>query len=123
MTTASQKPVQFGIRLPVAGPLASPEAITRVAREAETLGYDVVWVNDFIAWTTYQNTTHVSSGSMEAVENAGPDAEPTYFESLTTLSYVAGVTDKVQLGIAVLCLPFRNPIIAAKQVATLDALS
>lgn len=123
MTTASQKPVQFGIRLPVAGPLASPEAITRVAREAETLGYDVVWVNDFIAWTTYQNSTHVSSGSMEAVEQAGPDAEPTYFESLTTLSYVAGVTDKVQLGIAVLCLPFRNPIIAAKQVANIDVLS
>ncbi len=115
--------MQFGIRLPVAGPLASPQAITRVAREAERLGYDVVWVNDFIAWTTYQNSTHVSSGSLEAVEKAGPDAEPTYFESLTTLSYVAGVTETIKLGIAVLCLPFRNPIIAAKQVANVDVLS
>jgi alkanesulfonate monooxygenase SsuD/methylene tetrahydromethanopterin reductase-like flavin-dependent oxidoreductase (luciferase family) len=123
MSTGTQKPVQFGIRLPVAGPLASPQAITRVAREAERLGYDVVWVNDFIAWTTYQNSTHVSSGSLEAVERAGPDAEPTYFESLTTLSFVAGVTESVKLGIAVLCLPFRNPIIAAKQVANIDVLS
>lgn len=123
MTETGKPPVQFGIRLPVVGPLASPDAITRVAREAERLGYDVVWVNDFIAWTTYQNSTHVSSGSLEAVENAGPDAEPTYFESLTTLSYVAGVTDAIKLGIAVLCLPFRNPIIAAKQVANVDVLS
>ena len=115
--------MQFGIRLPVSGPLATPDAITRVAVEAERLGYDVVWVNDFIAWTTYQNSTHVSSGSLEAVENAGPDAEPTYFESLTTLSYVAGVTHAIKLGIAVLCLPFRNPIIAAKQVANVDVLS
>jgi alkanesulfonate monooxygenase SsuD/methylene tetrahydromethanopterin reductase-like flavin-dependent oxidoreductase (luciferase family) len=123
MSTGTQKPVQFGVRLPVVGPLASPKAIARVAREAEQLGYDVVWVNDFIAWTTYQNSTHVSSGSVEAVERAGPDAEPTYFESLTTLSFVAGVTDNVKLGIAVLCLPFRNPIIAAKQVANIDVLS
>lgn len=123
MNTGTQKPVQFGIRLPVVGPLASPGAITRVAREAEQLGYDVVWVNDFISWTTYQNSTHVSSGSVESVERAGPNAEPTYFESLTTLSFVAGITENVKLGIAVLCLPFRNPIIAAKQVANMDVLS
>jgi alkanesulfonate monooxygenase SsuD/methylene tetrahydromethanopterin reductase-like flavin-dependent oxidoreductase (luciferase family) len=49
MSIGTHKPVQFGIRLPVAGLLASPKAIARVAREAEKLGYDVVWVNDFIA--------------------------------------------------------------------------
>jgi len=74
MSTGTLKPVQFGIRLPVVGLLASPKAIARVAREAEKLGYDVVWVNDFIAWPTYQYSTPVSSGS---VERAGPEAEVT----------------------------------------------
>ena len=36
---------------------------------------------------------------------------------------MAGVTERIKLGIAVLCLPFRNPIIAAKQVANIDVLS
>lgn len=117
------RPIQFGIRLPMAGPLASPEAIRRVAQEAELLGYDVVWVHDFIAWTSYQNRTHVSCGSVEAVEAAGGGAAPTFFESLTGLSYVAALTSTIRLGIAVLCLPFRNPVIAAKQVANIDVLS
>ena len=74
MSIGTQKPVQFGIRLPVAWPLATPKAIARVAREAEKLGYDVVWVNDFIVWTTYQYSTLVSSVS---VERAGPGVELT----------------------------------------------
>lgn len=73
MSIGPQRPVQFEIRLPVAGLLASPKAIVRVARGAEKLGYDVVLVNDFIAWTTYQYSTHVSSGS---VERAGQRPSP-----------------------------------------------
>lgn len=121
---STQKPVQFGIRLPVAGPLASPEAIKRIAQHAEALGFDVVWVHDFLAWTNYQNSTHVSCASVEAVEAAGgPDAPPNFYESLTSLAFCAGITSQAKLGIAVLCLPFRNPIIAAKQVACIDSLS
>jgi probable F420-dependent oxidoreductase len=114
---------EFGVRLPVAGPLASRDAIVRAAREAERLGYDAVWVHDFIGWTRFQDRHHVSCGSVEAVEAAGEDAEPLFFESLTNLAFLAGVTDRVRLGIAVLCLPYRNPIVAAKQVANIDVLS
>lgn len=123
ISSTQQKPVQFGIRLPVAGPLATPEAIKRIAQRAEALGFDVIWVHDFIAWTSYQNATHVSCGSVEAVDAAGPHARPTFYESLTSLAFCSGITQKVKLGIAVLCLPFRNPIIAAKQVACVDSLS
>jgi hypothetical protein len=94
MSRGTQKPVQFGIRLPVAGLLASPKAIARVAREPEKLGCDVVWVNDFIAWTTYQYSTHVSSGS---VEGAGPGGRAHVFRPLTTLGSVAGVTENARL--------------------------
>jgi len=114
---------EFGIRLPVAGPLANVDSIRTVARAGEGLGYDTLWVHDFIAWTKYQDRTHVSCGSLDAVEAAGEDYPPVFFESLTNLAYLAGITTTVRLGVAVLCLPFRNPIITAKQVACIDVLS
>ena len=114
---------EFGVRLPVAGPLASPTAIRRVARRAEELGFDALWVHDFIAWTSYQDRTHVSCGSLEAVEAAGPDQPPIFFESMTNLAYLAAATERIRLGVAVLCLPYRNPVIAAKQAACVDVLS
>jgi len=40
--------VTFGIRVPNSGPLASPESILEVAREAEALGYDSIWVHDHL---------------------------------------------------------------------------
>lgn len=112
---------EFGVRLPVAGPLASPEAARRIAVLGEDLHFDTLWVHDFIAWTTYQNEHHVSCGSVEALERS--DAPPLFMESLTNLAYLAGVTDRIGLGVAVLCLPYRSPIIAAKQVANIDFLS
>lgn len=115
------KRTEFGVRLPVAGPLASPSAARDTAVLSESLGYDAVWVHDFIAWTTYQNDHHVSCGSVEALELS--DAPPLFMESLTNLAYLAGVTSTIRLGVAVLCLPYRNPIVAAKQVANIDFLS
>lgn len=114
---------EFGVRLPVAGPLASREAIVSSAQRAEALGYDAVWVHDFIAWTRYQDQHHVSCGSVEAVEAAGEDAPPLFFESVTNLAFLAGLTSRIRLGVAVLCLPYRNPILAAKQIANIDQLS
>ena len=40
--------VTFGIRVPNSGPLASPQSILEVAREAEALGYDSIWVHDHL---------------------------------------------------------------------------
>lgn len=114
---------EFGVRLPVAGPLANPEAIRTSAQRAEALGFDTLWVHDFIAWTKYQDRTHVSCGSLETVEAAGEDAPPVIFESLTNLAFLAGITSTIRLGVAVLCLPFRNPVVTAKQVACIDVLS
>lgn len=51
-----------------------------------------------------------------------PFDEPT-LESLTSLAFVAGGTTRLQLGVGVLVLPYRNPLIMAKVLATLDILS
>ena len=112
--------VGFGVRLPVAGPLASPSAISETARRAEDLDYDALWVHDYIVWTKELDRTHVSCGAAELIRE---DQEPLFFESLTTLAFVAGVTRRIRLGTAILCVPYRNPIVTAKQLANLDVLS
>jgi probable F420-dependent oxidoreductase len=97
--------VQFGIALPQYGP-AGPEALTAAARQAEELGFADVWVADHIA-----------------VPEGVPYPPSFLLESVATLSFVAAVTSRVGLGTSVLVLPLRRPVVAAKQLATLDFLS
>lgn len=113
----------FGVRLPCAGVLASPAAMLRVAREAEDLGYDSLWVHDYIIWTKTLDRVHLSCGSREAVDAAGDDYPPMFFESLTNLAFLAAATSRIRLGTAILVLPYRNAIVTAKQLACIDVLS
>jgi len=115
---AAAKPkVTFGIRVPNSGPLASPESIVKVAREAESLGYDSIWVHDHLTWTEEIHRTHISSGSDDS--HRGNDS-PDFYEAMTTLAYVAALVRRVRLGIACLVVPCRNPLLAAKQISSLD---
>ncbi|HKM51103.1 MAG TPA: LLM class flavin-dependent oxidoreductase [Candidatus Bathyarchaeia archaeon] len=112
--------MKFGIRLPNSGPFSNPSNLVRIAVRAEELGYDSVWVHDHIVWSTELHRGHVSAGSASAIRL---EQEPNFYESLMTLAYVASITKRVQLGIAVLVLPLRNPLVVAKQTSTLDVLS
>jgi probable F420-dependent oxidoreductase len=118
--SSSKHKINFGVRIPVSGPFASVENIKKVSKEAESLGFDTLWVHDLLIWNSEQSAHHVSSGSVEAVV---PGSDPNFFESITTLSYLAAITSKVKLGVAVVVLPLRNPIVLAKQVMNLDAFS
>jgi probable F420-dependent oxidoreductase len=112
--------VSFGVRVPNSGPLASVENIVRAATEAETLGFDSVFVHDHVVWSSAMHRHHISSGAHEALLD---DQTADFYESLTTMGYLAAVTQRVQIGVACLVMPNRNPIYAAKQLATLDHLS
>jgi probable F420-dependent oxidoreductase len=112
--------MEFGVRLPNSGPFANRSNIVEVARAAEALGFHSIWVHDHILWGSEQHRTHLSAGSAEALNQA---QRPNFFESITTLSYLAGMTERVKLGIAVLVLPLRNPLVVAKELANLDVLS
>jgi alkanesulfonate monooxygenase SsuD/methylene tetrahydromethanopterin reductase-like flavin-dependent oxidoreductase (luciferase family) len=112
--------VEFGVRVPAGGPLSSPKNMEQAARAAEELGFDAVWVHDFIVWTKLQDKTHVSCGAAELVTDEAP---PLFYESLTNLAWLAGITKRVKLGVAVLCIPYREPVLMAKQTANIDQLS
>jgi len=99
--------MQFGLSLPHFWQVASPEAIRRVAQQAEHLGYDGIWVSDHIVIPD------------SAVDRFGS----VFYEPLTVLAFAAACTSTIRLGTTVLIVPYRNPVVTAKVLSTLDVLS
>lgn len=110
--------MKFGINLPHSGPLASVGAIRDIALEAEALGYETLWAHDHISYDS-DWYLHRSSGLVEQAESS----EPNFYESLLTLTYVAGFTKTIKLGTAILVLPLRDPRVLARQAMTIQAMS
>ena len=99
--------MEFGVQLPHFGPLVSGRGTLELAQRAEALGYDAVWVSDHIV---YPATFAERFGTA-------------VYEAVTTLTWVGAITQRIRLGTAVLIAPYRNPLLLAKQLATLDDLS
>ncbi len=100
----------FGVRLLNFGRYASKQAILEEAKLAENEGYYSVWVAERLVVPFPPN----QPWSRES---------PVSYEVMTLLSYLAAVTERVKLGTLVLIAPFRNPVVLARQVTTLDVLS
>jgi len=97
-----------GLRHPP--PFAGPKEIAHSVQLAERLGYWAVWGSDFINPTP----------SMRIPADPHP---PNWYEVLISLTYVAAFTERIMLGAGVIVLPYRDVIILAKQVATIDQFS
>ena len=111
--------MQFGCTLPNRGDLTSAENLKVMAQTAEKNGFDSVWVSDHIVIPTDIAPLYPYSDSGELPF----DPDSPYCEPLTTLAFLSGVTSSVRLGTHVLVLPYRNPVLAAKMISTLDFLS
>ena len=109
----------FGCVFPNRGPMATPANLARFAEKAEALGYDTVWFSDHIVIPTEVKSFYPYHPSGQMPFNP---SEP-YWEPLTVMGYVAGRTARIRLGTSVLILPYRNPVVTAKMLATLDVLS
>jgi probable F420-dependent oxidoreductase len=98
--------VHFGVILPNYGGGSSPDGIRRFAAAAEELGFDSVWT-----------TEHIVVGP------EGVDPYGRVYDSLVTLGWIAGWTERIGLGTSIVILPLHNPFHLAKQAATLQELS
>jgi F420-dependent oxidoreductase-like protein len=85
-------------------PLDAWRRTTEVARQAERLGFESIWAFDHFH-TVPRPTDEIT------------------FESFTTLSALAALTERVRLGHIVICTAFRNPALTAKMISTLDTVS
>lgn len=111
--------MQYGAILPNVGPMARIDVLTRIAREVETLGYRGIFLSDHVALPVELQSAYPyrSDGRFPL------RADDLILEPITTLSYLAAVTESVHLGFSVLVLPYRHPVLNAKMLATLDVVS
>ncbi len=111
--------VRFGFSLQGRGRLADRDAITTLARRADRLGFDSIWVTDRLLIPTTDTRAYPYSAT--GAFPLGPD-EP-WLEALTAVTYLTAVTERIHVGTSVLVIPYRNPVHAAKALATADYLS
>ena len=111
--------MKIGVHVVNARPWATAESIVSLGTRAEALGFDSLWVSDQVVIPSELR----SSFSYGATGQYDIEANQNFFEALSVLTYLAGRTSRVHLGTSVLVLPYRQPLVVAKQLATLDALS
>ena len=97
--------MKMGVSLSNYGMLPSRSFLKDAALEIEQLELDSIWVSD-----------HVIVPKNDTPWNR-------VFESITTLGFLSSITESAQLGSSVLLVPLREPLVLAKQIATLDSLS
>ncbi len=110
--------IRIGVNLPSHGPdaiMPAPEA----ARLAEKLGFDSVWMSDHVVMVESSTSPY----PFDADGKIRWDLRHPMSDALITLTAAGAVTTRVGLGTCVLIAPMRNPIVLAKQLATLDVLT
>jgi probable F420-dependent oxidoreductase len=108
--------VKFDVSIPnaregMSAPVGSLriDDVGRAAKVAEELGFHGVWATDFITPTPCYKI---------------PEQDrPVWLEPIVSLAYCAALTSRIRLGTGVLMAPFRDPVVLAKETATLDQLS
>jgi probable F420-dependent oxidoreductase len=107
--------LRVGFFLPQIGPVADTRTIIKVAKLAEGLKYDSLWVTERLLYPINPQTSYYG--------HALPEAYKRVFDPLETLMFAAAHTSRVALGTSVLDIPFYNPVVLARQLTTLDVLS
>ena len=110
--------MQYGYRLPSRGALTQPNNLTVLARHAEALGFSFVAAPDHLVTPPTSASRYPYGTNAQFSTNSGE-----FLEVLTLLAFLAGQTERVRLLSSVLVMPYRQPVLAAKVLATLDYLS
>ncbi len=108
--------MQFGLGIPTCREgrtypcgFADLPQIAALARTAEDLGFDSLWAND-----------HLATQRAVLAEQSDPAS---FYEPLITFAYLAGQTARLRFVVATIVAPLRQPVLLAKQAATLDQVS
>ena len=110
--------MKVGMFLPQFGEYATKENILYIAKEAEKEGVDSLWVLDRLLWPLKPKTPYAATP-----DGTLPIEYQNVLDPLTTLTYVAGVTERILLGTSIIDMFFQNPVQLGKRFATLDVLS
>jgi len=100
--------VRLGVGVPVSGSWATPANIRRMATLSEDLGYDSLW--------TFQRLLH-------PVDEEWGSAYHGVLDPIAALAYVAAMTSRIRVGLAVVNMPYYAPLVLSKALTTLDVVS
>jgi alkanesulfonate monooxygenase SsuD/methylene tetrahydromethanopterin reductase-like flavin-dependent oxidoreductase (luciferase family) len=116
--TARGFAMRIGFTLPNIGPVASAEAVSKVAQRAEALGFDSLWTTERLLYPVKPQTPYpvTPDGSL-------PEPYKHALDPLEALTFAAAQTKKIALGPSVLDIPYYNPVMLARRLTTLDLLS
>ena len=111
--------MKFGIGFANILQFAAQPGVADMARSAEAAGFESVWTVEHVIYPDGYESTYPydPSGKMMAAPDS-PIPDP-----LIWLAFVAAATETLRLATGILILPQRNPVVLAKEVATLDSLS
>ena len=110
-TAKSEVIMKIGIFGIGSGICADPAVARQVAQAAEHAGLESVWTGE-----------HVVLPDPQKAPSPAPPLFPMLHPS-TVLSYLAAVTERVKLGTGIVLIAQRNPVVLAKEMASLDVLS
>ena len=110
--------MKLGFNLPQIGRAASPDAIVSVAKRAEELGYDSLWVTERLLYPVEPQTPYMGSpdGSL-------PEAYKIVIDPLHALTLAAAHTSRIRLGTSILDMPYYNPVLLARSLTSVDVIS
>lgn len=97
----------IGVNVPNFGPGTRPAVLRDWARTVEGLGFDLLMMSDHVAITPDVATQYPAP----------------FYDPFTTLSWLAGVTERIAIGTTVLIAPYRHPLLVARMAANLNDLS
>ena len=93
------------------GPFCDPDTMVRIAQSAEAAGYESIWTGE-----------HVVIVDPQAAPSPVAPHTP-LLDSVASLAFLAGQTERIRLGTGIILLPQRNPVILAKELSAVDVLS
>ena len=111
--------MQIGFNLPISGPMATAETMANIAQLGEALGFDYLTLTDHVALpdTDIPGYPYSTSGSFYTPDPGNR------VEQLTTAAWGAAKTSTVRIVLAVMVVPHRPAVLAAKMLSTIDVLS
>jgi probable F420-dependent oxidoreductase len=112
--------VELGVMLPTVGPLGDRDTLIRIARTAEDAGLTSVWIPDHVVIPASRESVYPYPQSK--TEGAFvPGVQ--WLDPIAAMGVIAGATDRIRIGTAVLILPLRRALVLANEIASLDRLS
>jgi probable F420-dependent oxidoreductase len=114
--------MEYGFYLPSGGPAAQPDALASIAKQGDNLGFFCMVMPDHVVQPRSVESQYPYSltGDLNKAHGAAVEER---LEQVTTLAFLAGITERIKLVTSVMIIPYRNPILTAKMLSTLDMLS